>query len=96
MAQRRAVGGSAGGRNAAAALLLPPLLVLLLLAGLASAGLHVVGDKQQWRDGVNYSEWAARSHFYAQDWLGEAPILRCHTLILISKLSERSHLLFFV
>ncbi|CAA6667376.1 unnamed protein product [Spirodela intermedia] len=62
-----AVGGSGGEK--AAVLLLPPVLFLCFLSGLASAGLHVVGDKQQWRDGVNYSEWTTRSHFYIQDWL---------------------------
>ncbi|XP_078442316.1 early nodulin-like protein 19 [Wolffia australiana] len=46
-----------------------PLLFLAYLSTLASAKLHVVGDNHQWRDGINYTDWTLRNHFYEQDWL---------------------------
>ena len=46
------------------------LVLLPFLARSALARLHIVGEKHRWKDGVNYTDWSLRNHFFEQDWLG--------------------------
>ncbi|CAN4082635.1 unnamed protein product [Withania somnifera] len=45
------------------------MLVMLGLIKYAASGLTKVGDKHGWNQNVNYTNWAAKHHFYVGDWL---------------------------
>ncbi|XP_060194882.1 early nodulin-like protein 20 [Lycium barbarum] len=45
------------------------VIMLLGLINCAASGLDKVGGKYGWDQNVNYTDWAAHSHFYVGDWL---------------------------